>query len=53
VHFFNPAPIQHLVEVIRTVVTELLPFQRRLREKEQDLRLDVNGARCVMDIALR
>ncbi|HEU5044593.1 MAG TPA: 3-hydroxybutyryl-CoA dehydrogenase, partial [Nocardioidaceae bacterium] len=22
VHFFNPAPIQHLVEVIRTVVTE-------------------------------
>jgi GNAT superfamily N-acetyltransferase len=34
-------------------VTELLPFQRRLREKEQELRLDVNGARCVMDIALR
>ncbi|QIG43812.1 GNAT family N-acetyltransferase [Nocardioides anomalus] len=31
---------------------EQAPFQRRLREKERDLRLDVNGARCVMDIAL-
>jgi hypothetical protein len=36
-----------------TEVTELLPFQRRLREKEQELRLDVNGARCVMDVALK
>lgn len=29
------------------------PYERRLREKERDLRLDVNGVRCVMSIALR
>jgi GNAT superfamily N-acetyltransferase len=32
---------------------DLAPYERRLREKERDLRLDVNGARCVMEVALR
>ncbi len=36
-----------------TEVTELAPYERRLREKERDLRLDVNGVRVVMSIALR
>ena len=36
-----------------TEVTELAPYERRLREKERDLRLDVNGVRCVMEVALR
>jgi hypothetical protein len=34
-------------------VTELAAYQRRLREVERDLRLDVNGERVVMSIALR
>ena len=29
------------------------PYEARLREKERDLRLDVNGARVVMSVALR
>jgi ribosomal protein S18 acetylase RimI-like enzyme len=33
-------------------VTELAPYERRLREKERDLGLDVNGVRCVMEVAL-
>ncbi|HRD60840.1 MAG TPA: GNAT family N-acetyltransferase [Nocardioides sp.] len=32
---------------------DLAPYQRRLREREAELGLDVNGARCVMSIALR
>lgn len=36
-----------------TEVTDLAPYERRLREKERDLRLDVNGVRVVMSIALR
>jgi GNAT superfamily N-acetyltransferase len=35
-----------------TEVTEPAPYERRLREKERDLRLDVNGVRVVMSIAL-
>lgn len=34
-------------------VTDLLPFQRRLREHETALGLDVDGARIVMSVALR
>ena len=34
-------------------VTELAPYEQRIRQKERDLRLDVNGARVVMSIALR
>jgi GNAT superfamily N-acetyltransferase len=34
-------------------VADLAPYERRLREKERDLRLDVNGVRVVMSIALR
>jgi GNAT superfamily N-acetyltransferase len=36
-----------------TEVTELAAYEQRLREKERDLRLDVNGERVVMSIALR
>ena len=36
-----------------TEATELAPYERRLRETERDLRLDVNGVRVVMSIALR
>ena len=36
-----------------TEVTELAPYEQRLRAKEQDLGLDVNGVRCVMEVALR
>jgi ribosomal protein S18 acetylase RimI-like enzyme len=32
---------------------ELAPYEARIREKERGLRLDVNGARCVMEVALR
>ncbi len=35
-----------------TEVTDLLPYQRRLRDQERDLRLDVNGVRVVMSIPL-
>ena len=31
---------------------DLAPYQRRLRDHERDLRLDVNGVRCVMEVAL-
>jgi GNAT superfamily N-acetyltransferase len=34
-------------------VTDLAPYEQRLREKERDLRLDVNGVRVVMSVALR
>jgi ribosomal protein S18 acetylase RimI-like enzyme len=34
-------------------VTELAPYEKRLREKERDLGLDVNGVRVVMSVALR
>ena len=34
-------------------VDELEPYEQRIRQKERDLRLDVNGARVVMSIALR
>jgi GNAT superfamily N-acetyltransferase len=33
-------------------VTDLAPYERRLREKERELGLDVNGPRCVMEVAL-
>lgn len=36
-----------------TEVTDLAPYQQRLRETERDLRLDVNGVRVVMSVALR
>ena len=36
-----------------TEVTDLAPYERRIRQKELDLGLDVNGVRCVMDVALR
>jgi GNAT superfamily N-acetyltransferase len=36
-----------------TEVTDLAPYERRIRQKERDLRLDVNGVRCVMEVALR
>ncbi len=36
-----------------TEVTDLAPYEQRLREKERDLRLDVNGVRVVMSVALR
>jgi ribosomal protein S18 acetylase RimI-like enzyme len=36
-----------------TEVTELAPYERRLRDKERELRLDVNGVRSVMEVALR
>jgi ribosomal protein S18 acetylase RimI-like enzyme len=32
---------------------DLAPYQRRLRAKERDLGLEVNGVRCVMEVALR
>ena len=35
-----------------TEVAHLAPYERRLRDKERDLRLDVNGVRVVMSIAL-
>src|SRR4029079_9887686 len=35
-----------------TEVTDLAPYERRLREKERDLGLDENGVRVVMSIAL-
>jgi ribosomal protein S18 acetylase RimI-like enzyme len=31
---------------------DLAPYERRLRDHERDLRLDVNGVRCVMEVAL-
>ena len=34
-------------------VTDLAPFERRLRDKERELGLDVNGVRVVMEVALR
>ena len=36
-----------------TEVTELAAYEQRLRDKERDLGLDVNGVRVVMSIALR
>jgi ribosomal protein S18 acetylase RimI-like enzyme len=36
-----------------TEVTELAPYEQRLRDKERELGLDVNGVRCVMEVALR
>jgi ribosomal protein S18 acetylase RimI-like enzyme len=36
-----------------TEVADLAPYQRRLRDKERELGLDVNGVRVVMDVALR
>jgi hypothetical protein len=36
-----------------TEVTDLAPYERRLRAKERALGLDVNGVRCVMEVALR
>jgi ribosomal protein S18 acetylase RimI-like enzyme len=36
-----------------TEVTDLAPYEQRLREKERDLGLDVNGVRVVMEVALR
>jgi GNAT superfamily N-acetyltransferase len=36
-----------------TEVIELAPYQGRLREKERELGLEVNGERCVMEVALR
>jgi GNAT superfamily N-acetyltransferase len=33
-------------------VTDPAPYEQRLREKERDLRLDVNGVRVVMSVAL-
>lgn len=34
-------------------VTDLAPYERRLRAEERDLGLDVNGVRVVMSVALR
>jgi ribosomal protein S18 acetylase RimI-like enzyme len=31
---------------------DLAPYERRLRDHERDLRLDINGVRCVMEVAL-
>jgi ribosomal protein S18 acetylase RimI-like enzyme len=36
-----------------TEVNDLAPYEQRLQQKERDLRLDVNGVRCVMEVALR
>jgi GNAT superfamily N-acetyltransferase len=36
-----------------TEVTDFAAYEQRLRQKERDLRLDVNGVRCVMEVALR
>jgi ribosomal protein S18 acetylase RimI-like enzyme len=34
-------------------VTDLAPYEQRLRQKERDLGLDINGVRVVMSVALR
>lgn len=34
-------------------VADLAPYERRLRATEHDLGLETNGARCVMEVALR
>jgi len=36
-----------------TEVADLAPYERRLRDTERDLGLDVNGVRVVMEVALR
>ena len=36
-----------------TEVSDLAPYERRLRDKERELGLDVNGVRVVMEVALR
>jgi len=36
-----------------TEVTDLAAYERRLRDKERELGLDVNGVRVVMEVALR
>jgi ribosomal protein S18 acetylase RimI-like enzyme len=36
-----------------TEVADPAPYEQRLREKERDLGLDVNGVRVVMEVALR
>jgi ribosomal protein S18 acetylase RimI-like enzyme len=36
-----------------TEVTDLAPYERRLRDKERELGLDINGVRVVMEVALR
>jgi GNAT superfamily N-acetyltransferase len=36
-----------------TEVTDLAPYEQRLRDTERQLRLDVNGVRVVMSVALR
>jgi ribosomal protein S18 acetylase RimI-like enzyme len=36
-----------------TEVAEPAPYERRLRDKERELGLDINGARVVMEVALR
>jgi hypothetical protein len=36
-----------------TEAAELAPYERRLRDKERELGLDINGVRVVMEVALR
>jgi GNAT superfamily N-acetyltransferase len=36
-----------------TEVADLAPYERRLRDKERELGLDINGVRVVMEVALR
>ena len=36
-----------------TEVTDLAPYERRLRDMEHELGLDVNGVRVVMEVALK
>jgi ribosomal protein S18 acetylase RimI-like enzyme len=36
-----------------TEVSDLAPYERRLRDRERELGLDVNGVRVVMEVALR
>ena len=36
-----------------TEVNDLAQYERRLRDKERDLGLEVNGVRVVMEVALR
>ena len=36
-----------------TEVTDLAAYERRLRDTERELGLDINGVRVVMEVALR
>jgi ribosomal protein S18 acetylase RimI-like enzyme len=47
------APFYRSLGFSEVAEADQAPYEQRIRKKERDLRLDVNGVRCVMEVALR